>query len=225
METAATFPTLEHFERPEYLDRLELLRQSPGAVGRALGAAVSNLSGMVQLAVTVTLLGWVDPVLVLLPLFAVPSLLGSLAARRRLAAAEEATAEQHRLAEHLLDLAVHPGLGKELRVCGIERELMARHRTARAIVTRQRDSAEWKGAALVAGGWALFRPPRPPPGRCGDARTPAPPGPRHPAGDHLGGSRPVGRPVAEGRARSGNPPAKPPRARPRRTHGQPRRPQ
>src|SRR5262249_2002395 len=62
----ATVATIEHQERPEYLDRLAVLRDQVFALDHLFMSIFSTLGWIVRLAVTVGLLMAIDPWLVLL---------------------------------------------------------------------------------------------------------------------------------------------------------------
>src|SRR5262245_21389001 len=66
---------LEHLENPEYANRLELARSEGGDLWLGM-LFLASLAGLVlQLLVTMALLATVRPVLLLLPLFAIPSMI------------------------------------------------------------------------------------------------------------------------------------------------------
>src|SRR5262245_21574829 len=69
----ASVRTIEHHERPEYLDRLAMLRDQVFALDHMFMSLFSTLGWLFRLAITVLILGSVHPALVLLPIFAVPA--------------------------------------------------------------------------------------------------------------------------------------------------------
>jgi len=64
----AGLPGIEHHERPEYLDKIEVLQANRAAFAGAVSAVVSNVGVLAQAAGTGFLLAHVHPLLLLLPL-------------------------------------------------------------------------------------------------------------------------------------------------------------
>src|SRR5215471_1684080 len=69
----ASIPTIAHQERPEYLDRLSVLRNQVYTLDHMYMSVFSTAGWILRLAVTVALLATVNPVLVTLALFAIPT--------------------------------------------------------------------------------------------------------------------------------------------------------
>src|SRR6185295_12514699 len=69
----ATVPTIEHHERPEYLDRLAMLRTQVFALDHLFLSLFSTLGWLFRLVITALLLATVQPALVLLIVFAGPA--------------------------------------------------------------------------------------------------------------------------------------------------------
>src|SRR6478672_9855489 len=112
----ASVPTIEHHERPEYLDRLAMLRDQVFALDHMFMSLFSTLGWLFRLAITAALLGSVHPVLVLLMLFALPAFWVSTwrpAVERRV---EESVIANTRLARHLFVLGTTAPPAKEVRV-------------------------------------------------------------------------------------------------------------
>jgi ATP-binding cassette, subfamily B, bacterial len=153
---AAALPTLEHFERPDLLARLERLtgnrrtlagapRQLIGLVGQTLRAV-----GMVVLLATVYL-----PVLVV-PLLALAPALADRRAGRVQTAADETLSEDRRLLAALFELATTASSARELRTYGITGALAARHHVLAHRVRRRAVRAALVSAAWEALGWVVF---------------------------------------------------------------------
>ncbi|MBA2281118.1 MAG: ABC transporter ATP-binding protein [Acidimicrobiia bacterium] len=148
--------TVEHHERPDYLDRIAVLRDEAHMIAHAGVNTAGVLAVSIQMAVTGILLASVDARLLALPLFAIPSFwAGSRAERLRQQALDD-TADATRQARHLFELATSPAPGKELRVFGLGPELLARHRATRRVVDAQLDAAARRGVAYTAIGWLAF---------------------------------------------------------------------
>jgi ATP-binding cassette subfamily B protein len=73
----ATIPTLAHQERPDYLDRIAMLRDQVFVLDHMYMSLFSTLGWILRLAVTMALLASIHPALVLLMVFAIPTVLTS----------------------------------------------------------------------------------------------------------------------------------------------------
>ena len=156
-ELTTAIPTIEHFERPDYLKELDLLRQDGGgALTDLLGNAVTQLSTVGRLVVTVGLLAAVHPALALLPLFGAASLFASARAHRVRQATNEAIAEPWRLFSRLNDMAFSEAPAKELRVFGLGDELLRRHVRVLAGTDRILDWGGLRATAIQSAGWLVF---------------------------------------------------------------------
>ena len=71
---AAGLPGLEHHERADYQDRMELLRQQQGMLGGALNSLLYTANVVVGAVSTLVTLAFVSPWLLLLIPFALPAL-------------------------------------------------------------------------------------------------------------------------------------------------------
>ena len=152
----ATIPTIGHQERPEYLDRLSVLRQQVFVLDHMYMSVFSTAGWLLRLAVTVGLLATVDPVLVLLVVFAVPTVAASSWRPAVERSAQERGAQADRLARHLFTLSTTAAAGKELRVLGIGEALAARRRSSWESWYGPLAAARSRSALWYAGGWALF---------------------------------------------------------------------
>ncbi|GAA3547859.1 ABC transporter ATP-binding protein [Nonomuraea rosea] len=112
-------PTVEHLERPAYLDKLQVLREQSRQLYFAVWAVALAVEHGVQIAVGVALLAAVHPLLpLLLGVAVLPSLLVRRGAAARIDAATERTAEATRLEQHLSESVTAPETAKEVRLCG-----------------------------------------------------------------------------------------------------------
>ncbi len=116
--TTASMPGITHLERPDVADEIQILRQNSGILGGGLSSLLYNVDTIVMAIVTLTMVGLVDPRLLVLALTAVPALVGSRMRYRRTQAAEEASAPDGRLVRHLADRLATPDVAMELRVFG-----------------------------------------------------------------------------------------------------------
>ncbi|HEX3758342.1 MAG TPA: ABC transporter ATP-binding protein [Kofleriaceae bacterium] len=152
----ASVPTIAHQERPEYLDRLAMLRDQVFVLDHMYMSVFSTVGWILRLGITLALLASIHPALIALAAFAVPTVLTSTwrpAVERR---AQERGAQSQRLAAHLFAIATGASPGKEVRVTGIGDRVLAGRRAAwqrwYGPVARARlGSAAWHTAA-----WALF---------------------------------------------------------------------
>ncbi|MEY2416329.1 MAG: ATP-binding cassette, subfamily bacterial [Ilumatobacteraceae bacterium] len=152
----ASVPTIEHHERPEYLDRLAMLRDQVFALDHMFMSLFSTLGWLFRLAITAALLGSIHPVLVLLMLFALPAFWVSTwrpGVERRV---EESVIANTRLARHLFVLGTTAPPAKEVRVTNTGEWLAMESRAAwkrwYAPVSRVR----WTTAAWHTLAWAIF---------------------------------------------------------------------
>jgi ATP-binding cassette subfamily B protein len=152
----ASVVTVEHHERPDYLDRLSVLRNQVFVLDHMYLSLFTTCGWVLRLAVTLALLVSIHPALALLALFAAPTVLTSTWRPGVERAAEEAGASSQRLARHLFDTATTAPSGKEVRVTRIGARLAAARRAAwerwyGPVAAVRRGSAAWHAA-----GWALF---------------------------------------------------------------------
>ena len=152
----ASVATIEHHERPEYLDRLAMLRNQIFVLDHMYMSLFTTCGWLLRLGVTLALLVSIHPALALLAVFALPTVLSSTWRPGVERAAEERGAASRRLARHLFDLATTAPFGKEVRVTRIGERLARLRREAWArwyapVATARMQSALWHTL-----GWAIF---------------------------------------------------------------------
>jgi ATP-binding cassette, subfamily B, bacterial len=152
----ASVATIEHHERPEYLDRLSVLREQVFVLDHMYMSLFTTCGWILRLGVTVVLLATIDPVLVLLALFAAPTVLTSSWRPGVERAVEERGAPSARLARHLFVTTTTAPPGKEVRVTGTGPALAARRREAWEGWHRPIARARWASAAWHTLAWAVF---------------------------------------------------------------------
>jgi ATP-binding cassette, subfamily B, bacterial len=152
----ASVATVEHHERPEYLDRLSVLRNQVFVLDHMYMSLFATCAWILRLGVTVVLLMSVDPALVLLAVFALPTVLTSTWRPGVERAADERAAPSNRLARHLFDTATTAAPGKEVRVLGIGQRLVADRRAAWERGYAPVASARWHSAVWHALAWSIF---------------------------------------------------------------------
>ncbi|HEY0518759.1 MAG TPA: ABC transporter ATP-binding protein, partial [Ilumatobacteraceae bacterium] len=152
----ASVPTIEHHERPEYLDRLAMLRDQVFALDHMFMSLFSTLGWLFRLAITAVLLGSIHPALVLLLLFALPAFWVSTwrpAVERRV---EESVIANNRLARHLFVLGTTAPPAKEVRVTNTGDWLVRERRAAWQRYYDPVSKVRWVTAAWHTAAWALF---------------------------------------------------------------------
>jgi ATP-binding cassette subfamily B protein len=156
MALLAGIPGLEHHERPEYLDKVELVRSQREALANPFNPISWTVSSIVQAATVVGLLFAVHPVLALLPIFGVPSLIASFLAGRASDDLRERQAEPARLQRHLLELTTEAAAAKEIRIFGLADELVARRRRLFDELERGFVRLARRTTLVGALGWLIF---------------------------------------------------------------------
>jgi ATP-binding cassette subfamily B protein len=156
LRLAAGTPGVELFERPSFADRLQLLKA--GADDLVSGMSVVFIGPIVtaQLVVTGAVLARLEPVLLLVPVVAIPAALLSRRGERLRRAAELRVAESQRTAQDLFTLAATAAAGPDIRIYGLRTELLERHRRASRTAQRGVEGALWRSAAIGGCGWLLF---------------------------------------------------------------------
>jgi ATP-binding cassette subfamily B protein len=152
----ASVATIEHHERPEYLDRLAVLRNQVFVLDHMYMSIFSTCGWILRLGVTLALLVAIHPALALLAVFALPTVVASTWRPGVERTAEERGAAANRLARHLFDLATTAAPGKEVRVTGIGPRLLAERRAAWERWYGPVSAARTRSALWLAAGWALF---------------------------------------------------------------------
>jgi ATP-binding cassette, subfamily B, bacterial len=115
----ASVATIAHQERPEVLDRLAMLRNQVFVLDHMYMSVFSTLGWILRLVVTIALLASIHPALMLLIVFALPTVFTSSWRPTVERAAEEHGARHSRLARHLFTIATTAAPGKDVRVTGI----------------------------------------------------------------------------------------------------------
>ncbi|MBM7784112.1 ABC transporter ATP-binding protein [Tenggerimyces flavus] len=156
IHVAAGTHSIQYLELPRYVDRLDPLRKEAWIVHWTLEALAETLGAFAQAAFTIALLVSIHPALALLPAFGIPALLAARAAALREKRAEEGTAAHRRRQRHFVKLGTDSSPGKEIRVFGLERELVRLSRVEwskeHAIQTR----VAWKGTGWQVATSAFF---------------------------------------------------------------------
>jgi ATP-binding cassette subfamily B protein len=152
----ASAVTIDHQERPEYLDRLAMLRDQVFVLDHMFMSLFSTCGWILRLAVTVLLLIWIHPALGLLAAFALPTVAASTWRPGVERQAEERGAPARRLARHLFEVATTAPPGKEVRVTRIGPYLVQQRRQTWEKWYRLVSRARWGSALWHTLAWGIF---------------------------------------------------------------------
>jgi len=154
MAIASSAAGLEHLERPEYADKVKLVKDRSFLPYFAFSNLTTFSGIFFGLLAAFLLLGFVHPVLVLLPVIVAPGVVLQFQAYRKHFARHDRTAPDERLARHYLELATEPASAKEIRLFGLGPHLIERHRrltdTYNGMLFHDQLRRAWAGVA--AGG-------------------------------------------------------------------------
>ncbi|MEO7429437.1 MAG: ABC transporter ATP-binding protein, partial [Acidimicrobiales bacterium] len=152
----ASVSTIAHQEQPKILDRLSVLRNQIFVLDHMFGSVFTTLGWILRVAITIVLLMSVHPALILLTLFAVPTVLTSSWRPAIERQAEEQGAPAKRLSAHLFTVATTAPPGKEVRVTGIGPRLAADRRAAWERWYGPVAATRWGSALWHSLAWAVF---------------------------------------------------------------------
>ncbi|MGI8870249.1 MAG: ABC transporter ATP-binding protein [Mycobacteriales bacterium] len=152
----AQVPTIEHQERPDYLDRLSVLKEQTYQLDHMYLALFSLLGSAVRLLITLALVMSVHLAMGLLLVFALPTVW--VAARRSAVSQRvmEDVAPHERRHRHLFVLGTTQPPAKEVRLSRIGPELIRRRRAAWDAWYAPLARTRWHTALWQAASWALF---------------------------------------------------------------------
>jgi ATP-binding cassette, subfamily B, bacterial len=156
MELVNGPPRIDHLDRPDVADNVDLVRDGLFATAKSLEAVLQLAGLLLQMIVTIVLLIMVSPLFAVLPLCALVPVLLERTAQSTVEGARQRTAERLRLAKHLLELATSAGPVRELRLFGAEDEILRRQRGAWDEVATAMWRAQLKAAVYRAGGQGFF---------------------------------------------------------------------
>jgi ATP-binding cassette subfamily B protein len=152
----ASIATIAHQERPDYLDRLSVLRNQVFMLDHMYMSLFATCGWILRLGITIALLVSIHPALALLALFALPPVLTSSWRPAVERGAFERGASATRLARHLFDVATTASPGKEVRVTGIGERLIRQRRLAWEAGNAPIAAARWASAFWHSVAWAIF---------------------------------------------------------------------
>ena len=152
----ASVATVAHHERPEYLDRLAMLRDQVFVLDHMFMSFFSTCGWILRLGVTVALLISIHPALALLVMFALPTVLTSTWRPGVERSALELGASANRLARHLFTIATTAPPGKEVRVTRIGDRLVKQRREAWERWYGPVSASRWGSAVWHTLAWFIF---------------------------------------------------------------------
>ncbi|HTF41339.1 MAG TPA: ABC transporter ATP-binding protein [Propionibacteriaceae bacterium] len=152
----ASVSGLELQERQDYLDRLAVLRNQVFVLDHMYMSLLETIGWIVRVIITIVLLTSIDPLLVLLAVFALPTVLSAAWRPGIERQVEERFAQHNRLAEHLFATATSAAAAKEVRVTGIGDDLADRRRTEWQRWFAPVARARWGTAISHSVAWAIF---------------------------------------------------------------------
>jgi ATP-binding cassette, subfamily B, bacterial len=156
MGLTAGIPGMEHHERPEYLDQVELIRNERGYLANPFNPISWTIASIVQNVSTLGLLAGVHPVIALLPAFGIASAWVAGHTEHWMVALVESQAEPNRVLRHHYELTTLPLAGKEVRIFGLTDELLRRRRTLFDELEADRRALGVKRIALSTVAWLVF---------------------------------------------------------------------
>ena len=156
VSAASTMPGLEHLERPDYLDQLALVNRGGDSLMRSVFAVTDLVSLVARIGIGVWLLAAVNPVLVLVPLFAIPSVLLTPRAQAFVDRAAATAAERARASDHLHRLYTNQTAAMEIRLFGCGEALDERADRLWHEVAHIKFVGAAKAAAVSAIGWVIL---------------------------------------------------------------------
>ncbi len=152
----AEIATIAHQERPEYLDRLSVLRNQVFVLDHMYMSLFSTCGWILRLGVVVGLLMSIHPALALLAVFALPTVSPRPGGRRSSAPPRSGARPPSRLAQHLFTTATTAPPGKEVRVTRIGQRLVEDRRQAWERWYGPVAAARWSSARWHALAWTVF---------------------------------------------------------------------
>ena len=162
MGTTAGIAGLEHHERSDYLDEVELIRAERGYLANPFNPISWSVASVVQTSVVIVLLARVHPLLALLPVAGIPTAVLAARLERGVISLRQTQAAGNRRMRHLLELTTEEPAGKEVRLSALGPTLLLRrHEEFTALEKQQVALASrqlrWSavGVACFATGYAL----------------------------------------------------------------------
>ena len=148
--------TLDRQEDPEFADEMSLLQQDVFGLHTVVRGLLETLAVVVQMLVTVALLGRIQPLLVFLPVAALAPYFAGRYATELGERTRKAVEPDRRRAHDLLTLAQRPGPMMEIRLAGLSPELARRQEELISTVTARLRRTETVTALVRTAGQIVF---------------------------------------------------------------------
>jgi ATP-binding cassette subfamily B protein len=153
---SAAAPSLELFERPDYLSELDALRERRRTLASATTSSLGMIRSAVMLVGTAVLMALVWPPLIAVPLLALVPAFADRYGARMTKRSDDEVADVRRLTGELFRLASTAGPARELRTFGITEALLRRHAEAGDEMNRASLRATTRAALCEGAGWIVY---------------------------------------------------------------------
>ncbi|MFF1611623.1 ABC transporter ATP-binding protein [Amycolatopsis sp. NPDC058278] len=149
-------PGIEHHEQAARADTITVLQQESRQLRASLEALLLSVGLVLAVVVTGVLLATTNPLLLLLPLAAIPPLVAGKRAEQVLDRSKTETAEPTRVALNLFRLSTSARAAGELRVFRLGREVLGKHEQLWDTATRGLRRAHLVATGIRAAGQVVF---------------------------------------------------------------------
>jgi ATP-binding cassette subfamily B protein len=149
-------PGIDHLERSEQLQELDQVVSHRDLLASGPKQLLSVFGAMIRGVLTLVLLWFVAPIMLILPILGMAPVLAEAASSRRRQRAEDDTVEARRLADELFRIVTTADQAKELRISGAGPDLDRRFDELSRGVSTRTVRAAIAGSAMVVGGWSVF---------------------------------------------------------------------
>ena len=152
----AGLPGLDHLERPENLDKVQRIEQEHWLLSMSVTALLNMVVLLFGVGVSIILLARLHPVMLLLPLLAIPGLFAGYRAERLRWRVLDEHAGDWRLVYDWLQLGTTVAPAKELRIFGLGPEVLRRQREVSEGMEAWERDHRVKGALMQTSGRVVF---------------------------------------------------------------------
>lgn len=156
MRLTANLPGIEHFERPEYLDRLVLLSRGARGLAGVTTIAAQSVALISRAVVSAAVLFLLAPPFALLTLTVVPAVWSTAWGDSLIKRCRDGAAEESRRNQHLFSVMVSTDGASEVRLRGLAGGLVVREADSWRRITRAVFRGQVRAGAMKAAGWGPF---------------------------------------------------------------------
>ncbi|WP_327640721.1 ABC transporter ATP-binding protein/permease [Kribbella sp. NBC_00482] len=143
---------IQHYEDPEFSDRLQVVRERRQMLAEPAGTAFFALAAIVEAAITLSLLAHISPVLLLVLAPGALTLAASGLAGRRAGVAWLEASEKSRSAAYFFTLGTSARSALEVRAYAMSNWLLQQYSTAAADAARRRERGKLVAAPIIVAG-------------------------------------------------------------------------